>query len=214
MKPAIPDRSLVVTTVAASRHMTEFMSKMQEPLDSQNRRRWRERLKYWKVDTSHWVHSHQQRYSDEDLANAVAESTSFAQVLRKLGIALAGGSQAYVATRIRASGLDASPFLGQAHQRGRPARRLPPEQILRVLPPGSYRMSVKRLRRALIEMGVPELCEQCNRGPDWEGKPLRLIVDHRNGEWLDNRLENLRFLCPNCHAQTATWCRRRSDRAV
>jgi len=145
----------------------------------------------------------------------MTESTSLAQVLRKLGIALAGGSQAYVATRIRASGLDTSHFLGQAHQRGRPARRrLPPDQILRVLPPGSYRMNVKRLRRALVEMGVPELCEQCAQGPDWQGKPLRLIVDHRNGEWLDNRLENLRFLCPNCHAQTATWCRRRSDRAV
>lgn len=211
----MPERALVVATVAASTNMTEFLTKMGEPLDQLTRKRWRDRLKRWQVDTSHWRHSHRRLYSPEDLVRAVAESTSIAGVMRKLGIPLAGGSQAYIARRIKASGLDTGHFLGQAHQRGRPARRrLRPEQVLRVRAAGSYREDAKRLRRALTEIGVPEICEQCSCGTTWQGRPLRLIVDHRSGDWLDNRPENLRFLCPNCHAQTPTWCRRLSDRSA
>ena len=214
MSAEMPDRAVVIATAAASAHMTEFLTRMCEPLDPLTRKRWRDRLKRWQIDTTHWCHSHKRLYSPDDFARAVAESTSIAGVMRKLGIPVAGGSQAYIARRIKAAGLDTGHFLGQAHQRGRPARRrLPPEQILRVRPLGSYRESAGRLRRALIAMGVPEHCEQCGCGAEWQGKQLRLVIDHRNGDWLDNRLENLRFLCPNCHAQTATWCRRRLDRA-
>lgn len=39
------------------------------------------------------------------------------------------------------------------------------------------------------------------------GKALTLEIDHINGDWSDDRAENLRLLCPNCHAITDTWCR-------
>ncbi|MCW2615683.1 MAG: hypothetical protein JWN08_2677 [Frankiales bacterium] len=75
-----------------------------------------------------------------------------------------------------------------------------------LLPAGAHRVRATTLRAALLACGVPHVCA-CGLPPRWQGRPLTLVVDHVNGEWLDNRLPNLRFLCPNCHAQTATWCR-------
>ena len=57
-----------------------------------------------------------------------------------------------------------------------------------------------RLCDKLIEIGVPYLCSRCGTF-EWLGKPLRLHVDHISANSVDNSLENLRFLCPNCHSQ-------------
>ena len=155
------------------------------------------------------------KYTEEMLATAVANSTTFAGVLRYLGLRQAGGTQSHIARRIRRLGLDTSHFTGQRHWRGRsgPTRRTA-EQILVLRRDGQLREKAPALRRALIEIGRPYLCANC--GLDPAVIPLTLHVDHINGDWLDNRAENLRFLCPNCHAQTATYCvpRRRDSDAI
>lgn len=62
-----------------------------------------------------------------------------------------------------------------------------------------------KIRIRLIEEGIKEAkCECCNN-TEWLGKPISLEVDHINGNSADHRLDNLKILCPNCHAQTDTY---------
>lgn len=57
------------------------------------------------------------------------------------------------------------------------------------------------LRNYLIEV-LDEKCSECGIGPEYNNKALTLEVDHIDGKAYNNILENLRFLCPNCHSQT------------
>ena len=65
------------------------------------------------------------------------------------------------------------------------------------------------LKNRLIEEGIiPIVCDECGLTKEWNKKPLTLHLDHINGDNTDNRLNNLRLLCPNCHSQTSTFAGR------
>ena len=83
-----------------------------------------------------------------------------------------------------------------------PLSKIPLSDILNGLHP-QYQSNKIRIR--LIAEGVKEAkCECCNN-TEWLGKPISLEVDHINGNSKDHRLDNLKILCPNCHAQTDTY---------
>jgi 5-methylcytosine-specific restriction endonuclease McrA len=145
------------------------------------------------------------KYTRELLAEAVVASTSVAGVMRYLGLVWAGGTHAHISRRIKHFGLDTSHFTGSVHNKGQPAQnRLHWSEIL-VRRPTSARVKPHQLRRALVEYGVPYRCAACGLRDVWNSRPLVLHVDHIDGNRYDCRPENLRFLCPNCHSQTATW---------
>lgn len=149
------------------------------------------------------------KYTREMLSEAVAASTSMAAVLRLLGLQQTGGGHAHMRRRIEKFGIDTTHFVGKAHFRGIPSsRRRPPAEILVVRPANAKREAPAILRRALNEMGRPYLCAACGVGDSWHGQPLTLHVDHIDGQFWDCRPQNLRFLCPNCHSQTATYAGR------
>ena len=152
------------------------------------------------------------RYSDDEIRAAVAQSISIAGVMRLLGIRPTGGSHFHISKRIRRLELDTAHFLGQGSRRGTVQARKPADEILVRRSPDSPRAKPHMLRRALIESGRLLTCVGCGVGDHWTGRPLTLHVDHVDGDFSNCLAENLRFLCPNCHSQTSTFCRKLSSR--
>ena len=154
---------------------------------------------------------HNIRYTRELLAAAVAQASSVAEVIRVLHLKQAGGNYSHLARRIRDYGLDTSHFDGGRRYRsqvGIPVNRLSAADLLVEKPPLALRTPAHRLRRAMAENGVPVECAICGLPDEWLGAKLTLEIDHINGRHNDNRAENLRLLCPNCHSQTETFCGR------
>ena len=65
-----------------------------------------------------------------------------------------------------------------------------------------WRVPEKELKVYLVKNKViPHVCKICKCEPTWRKKPLELILDRINNDQLDNDIDNLRFLCPNCYSQ-------------
>jgi hypothetical protein len=175
------------------------------------------RLRKYEIDISHFTSPRRQsgRTIDEvspaEFAVAVGRARSIAEVARILGVADNAAFRQHYRHRVMEQGLDVSHVLGQAHARGtRGNRRRPPAEILIAEPAARGRVKTRLLRSAMIEIGIHYGCAICGTGPDWQGHRITLEIDHISGDNTDNRPQNLRFLCPNCHATTPGYCRKRT----
>ncbi|MFF9058517.1 HNH endonuclease [Streptomyces sp. NPDC014882] len=173
----------------------------------------RKQLDKFGIDTSHFTGG--RRYGPgiprrDELAPAVEAATSLAGVLAVLGRKDNNAARTLVKRGIEFHGLSTAHFTGQGHFRGtRSPNRKSATEILVLLPPGSPRTKTLLLRRALDDLAVPHVCAECGLGDTWQDRKLVLEIDHVNGHPLDNRRQNLRYLCPSCHSQTSSFSNRR-----
>ncbi|MFJ9951112.1 HNH endonuclease signature motif containing protein [Kitasatospora sp. NPDC091207] len=160
-------------------------------------------------------------YTRELLATAAAAATSLDEMLTALGREPDKDRRKYLRRKLTAYAIDTSHFrpTGSVYTRELLEVAVAAcqsvagvEQLLVQRPWDAERLPGARIGQALAELGRPEQCEGCGIGPQWRSRPLTLEVDHINGDWSDNRPDNLRLLCPNCHAVTDTYCGRDKNR--
>ena len=145
----------------------------------------------------------------DEFAKIVKESSSFGEILRKVNGVFGGGAYAAIKSRCEKDGIDLSHIpTGIDSNRGRKGFGPEPIPLKDSLIEHSTYQRV-RLKERLIEDGIlEEKCLICGLGPEWNGQRLVLQIDHVNGVSDDNRIENLRILCPNCHTQTLNFAGR------
>jgi hypothetical protein len=143
-------------------------------------------------------------WTEQDLRNAVMESRSVRQVIHRLGLIPAGGNYAQMKKYIKELNLDTTHFGGDVWNKGKQWGRKPQIPIEKILVENSDFQSYK-LKQRLLKTGLKlPYCEECGWAKlSAEGR-LPLELDHINGDRKDNRLENLRILCPNCHSLKPT----------
>jgi len=146
------------------------------------------------------------RYNKEELELVVSKSLSIAQVCRELGIRPIGGNYKTITSKINKYKIDISHFTGRAWNVGERFRTIKKSRELsEILVENSPMISTVNLKRRLIKENILEYkCAICGINT-WRNNAITLELDHINGNNTDNRLENLRLLCPNCHSQTDTF---------
>lgn len=138
-------------------------------------------------------------WTDTDLIEATKQSTSYRDVIRKLGLRGVGANYTFIKSHMTRLGVDVSHF---SYKPGFIKHEDKDVFKLNGLVSGSH------LRVRFLKLGtIPYECQKCGNDGHWNGESLTLHLDHVNGNHSDCQPENLRWLCPNCHAQTETYAR-------
>ena len=151
------------------------------------------------------------KYTKEWLEQLCKESYSYAEVLRKAGRKQGGGTQETLKKWIQFYQIDISHFKGQSWSKG-----LTLEIDNRIKTTERYDIKDIFVENSIYSRAVaksyiirhnllPYKCAICGNDGHWLNNILKLQLDHINGINNDHRIENLRFLCPNCHSQTITF---------
>jgi hypothetical protein len=139
-------------------------------------------------------------WTDEQLIAALTDSKSVSDVLKKLGLKALGGSHSFVTKHIKRLGYEPKELFPSKNWN----RGLKVNASELFIEKSKYRQHTIRLHFKKLKC-ISYICQICKCEPFHMNKELILNLDHINGINNDHRLENLRWLCPNCHSQTDTF---------
>lgn len=143
------------------------------------------------------------KWTDEQFIDAVKTSLSYAQVIRKLKLKVAGSNYDTVKRKIKELNLDISHMTNQGWNTGERYRIIVPARPLKeILVKNSTFINSNNLRKRLLKENIKEYRCECCGNTIWLNHKIPLELHHINGDKHDNRIENLQLLCPNCHALT------------
>lgn len=141
----------------------------------------------------------------ENLEQLVKTSNSFSEILRKQEKAISGASVKLLKSKLQQYNIECNFNTSSIQTKNK-------KTLNELLVENSSYQSTK-LKERLIKEGIKkDICEICGCSNEWNGKVLILQLDHINGNHSDNRLENLRIVCPNCHSQTETFGNKRAKK--
>ena len=152
-----------------------------------------------------------QEYTKDFLENVCKNSFSYAEVLRKSGRKPTGGNYEILKNKIILYEIDISHFTGKLWNKGKDknkdnricgSEKYKFEEIFTI----NSHISRKVVRSYIIRHEIIKYeCEICGNNGVWMNKNISLELDHIDGDIHNNEIDNLRFLCPNCHATTSTY---------
>ena len=140
-------------------------------------------------------------YTVNDVKKSAKSAICYADIMRAVGLSQHGGNLATIKRLVAENNIDISHFdVKRAFARNKNIWSI--DNIF--CKDSNYHRP--NLRVAVLRFNIMEYrCSKCNNDGMWQGEELQLDLDHINGISNDNRIKNLRFLCPNCHRQTKTW---------
>jgi hypothetical protein len=147
-------------------------------------------LKYINIDI---------KYEENNLKNIINSSKNYRECVKKLGLTLTGNNNITLKKYINLYNINTSHFINENNFK----TKIDLKNILII----NSDYNRVQLKERLYKEGLKQrCCELCGQGEEWNGKKMSLILDHKNGVNNDNRIENLRIVCPNCNATLDTHC--------
>lgn len=143
-------------------------------------------------------------WTEGQLRKAAAKSRSIRQILHELELKESGGNYLQINKYLETFQISISHLKGKGWSKGTSGYKRPQIPLKKILIKNSFFQSHKLKRRLMAEGLMKPKCQECGWSEKSEDGRLPLELDHINGDSHDNRLKNLRILCPNCHSLKPT----------
>lgn len=200
------DDQSFIEAIKASKNPAEVFRKLN--LSGNNYRTFKRRCKELGINISHFTTDKitKKSITDQQIIATCQISQSRSDVLVHLSLnPNNNGNIRWINLKVKNLRIETDHWLGQGHLKGK-SHDWNGKNLDGILVENSTYSNGSSLKRRLIKNKLLiNKCSACGIEPYWNSRPLTLQIDHINGDYTDNRLENLRILCPNCHSQTETY---------